>query len=605
MEKFNVDLQPVGRRVSVPVGESLLSAAQAAGIALIAICGGEGLCQECRVRLVSGKLTPLTLVEEASLEPADLENDFRLACQASPLSDVKIEIPPESLTASQRLQVEGQEEAVELDPQVIPVEVALPPPSLADLRDDLSRLREGLALLDHFTLSIGLPVLVQFSELMRIQSWQGRLAMGRDGQVVSVLPSSLPLYGFAVDVGTTKLAAYLVNLEDGTIACRRGAMNPQISYGEDVVARIAYANQGESHRRTLQTRLVETLNGLLADLCAVARVTQGQVVDAVIVGNTAMHHLFAGLSVRQLGQAPYVPALTEAVVLPASQVGLALAPGANVYLPPNIAGYVGADHVSMLLATHAWEMPGVTLALDIGTNTEICLSTGKRLLCCSCASGPAFEGAHIQAGMRAAAGAIERVQTIEGSLLLSTIDGQPPVGLCGSGILDVVAELLANEVIDVRGVFRKNAEGVVPTERGGAFLLVPALKSGHHSDILVTRKDINEIQLAKAAIRAGIEILLIEAGLKAQDIEHFIVAGAFGTYLYLPSAVRIGMFPDLPHERFHQVGNAAGIGACQMLVSRTRRAMADEILKRMEYIELTTHPVFSDTFVEAMALKRN
>ncbi len=600
-----MDLQPVGRRVSVPVGESLLSAAQAAGIALIAICGGEGLCQECRVRLVSGKLTPLTLVEEASLEPADLENGFRLACQASPLSDVKIEIPPESLTASQRLQVEGQEEAVELDPQVIPVEVALPPPSLADLRDDLSRLREGLALLDHFTLSIGLPVLVQFSELMRIQSWQGRLAMGRDGQVVSVLPSSLPLYGFAVDVGTTKLAAYLVNLEDGTIACRRGAMNPQISYGEDVVARIAYANQGESHRRTLQTRLVETLNGLLADLCAVARVTQGQVVDAVIVGNTAMHHLFAGLSVRQLGQAPYVPALTEAVVLPASQVGLALAPGANVYLPPNIAGYVGADHVSMLLATHAWEMPGVTLALDIGTNTEICLSTGKRLLCCSCASGPAFEGAHIQAGMRAAAGAIERVQTIQGSLLLSTIDGQPPVGLCGSGILDVVAELLANGVIDVRGVFRKNAEGVVPTERGGAFLLVPALKSGHHSDILVTRKDINEIQLAKAAIRAGIEILLIEAGLKAQDIEHFIVAGAFGTYLYLPSAVRIGMFPDLPHERFHQVGNAAGIGACQMLVSRTRRAMADEILKRMEYIELTTHPVFSDTFVEAMALKRN
>jgi uncharacterized 2Fe-2S/4Fe-4S cluster protein (DUF4445 family) len=605
MEKFNVDLQPVGRRVSVPAGESLLSAAQAAGIALIAICGGEGLCQECRVRLISGKLTPLTLVEEDSLEPADLKNGFRLACQASPLSDVKIEIPPESLTASQRLQVDGQEEAVELDPQVIPVEVTLPPPSLADLRDDLSRLREGLVSLDHFTLSIGLPVLVQFSERMRSQSWQGRLAMGRDGQVVSVLPSSLPLFGFAVDVGTTKLAAYLVNLEDGVISGRQGAMNPQIGYGEDVVSRIAYANQGESHRHTLQTRLVETLNNLLADLCAVARVTQGQVVDAVVVGNTAMHHLFAGLSVRQLGQAPYVPALTEAVVLPASQVGLALAPGANVYLPPNIAGYVGADHVSMLLATHAWEMPGVTLALDIGTNTEICLSTGERLLCCSCASGPAFEGAHIQAGMRAAPGAIERVQTIQGSLQLSTIDGQPPVGLCGSGILDVVAELLANGVIDVRGVFHKNAEGVVSTERGGAYLLVPAQKSGHHTDILVTRKDVNEIQLAKAAIRAGVEILLIEAGLKAQDIEHFIVAGAFGTYLYLPSAVRIGMFPDLPHERFHQVGNAAGIGACQMLVSRTRRAMATEILKRMEYIELTTHPQFSDTFVDMMALKRN
>jgi uncharacterized 2Fe-2S/4Fe-4S cluster protein (DUF4445 family) len=419
------------------------------------------------------------------------------------------------------------------------------------------------------------------------------------------MPSALPLFGFAVDVGTTKLAAYLVSLETGAIVGKQGAMNPQIGYGEDVVARIAYANQGDSHRQTLQARLVETLNGLLADLCAASGVTRAQVVDAVIVGNTAMHHLFAGLSVRQLGQAPYVPALTEAVVLPASQVGLALAPGASIYLPPNIAGYVGADHVSMLLATHAWEMPGVTLALDIGTNTEICLSTGKRLLSCSCASGPAFEGAHIQAGMRAAPGAIERVQTIQGSLHLSTIDGKPPVGLCGSGILDVVAELLANGVIDTRGVFQKNADGVIPTDRGGAYLLVPAQQSGHNTDILVTRKDVNEIQLAKAAIRAGVEILLIEAGLNAQDIEHFIVAGAFGTYLYLPNAVRIGMFPDLPHERFQQVGNAAGIGACQMLVSRQKRGMAAEILKRMEYVELTTHPQFSDTFVDTMALKRN
>ncbi len=605
MLKFNVDLEPVGKRVTVPTGDTILSAAQAAGIALIAICGGEGLCQECRVRLMSGTLTPLSLVEEACLEPAELENGFRLACQASPLSDIKIEIPPESLTAAQRLQVEGHEEAVELDPQVIPLEVALPSPSLTDMRDDLSRLRDTLSFQGQHSLSVDLPVLVQFSEQMRLQDWQGRLALWKDGRVVSVLPAGEALYGFAVDVGTTKLAAYLVNLESGETVGKQGAMNPQIAYGEDVVARIAYANQGENHRRTLQSRLVDTLNGLLADLSQAALVTRAQVVDAVIVGNTAMHHLFAGLSVRQLGQAPYVPALTESVTFPASQVGLALAPGAMVYLPPNIAGYVGADHVSMLLATHAWEMPGVTLALDIGTNTEICLSTGKRLLSCSCASGPAFEGAHIQAGMRAAPGAIERVQTIHGDLNFSTIDNLPPVGLCGSGILDAVAELLANEVIDSRGVFNKKARGVIPAERGGAFLLAPAQKTGHGSDIYVTRKDINEIQLAKAAIRAGVEILLIEAGLHAQDIEHFIVAGAFGTYLYLPSAVRIGMFPDLPHERFHQVGNAAGIGACQMLVSGHKRAMATEILKRMEYVELTTHPRFSDTFVDTMSLARN
>lgn len=589
----------------MPAGETLLAAAQAAGIQLIAICGGEGLCEECRVRLVSGKLTPLSLVEEANIDEVDLKNGFRLACQAAPASDVKIEIPPESLSTAQRLQVEGQEETVELDPQVIPMDVQMPPPSLADLRDDLSRLRASLAPLDHARLALDLPVLVQFSDRMRAQSWQGRLALRKDGHLVSVLPSRTPLFGFAVDVGTTKLAAYLVNLEDGAIVGKQGAMNPQIGYGEDVVARIAYANQSETHRRTLQTRLVETLNGLLTELCKNAGAVQDQVVDAVIVGNTAMHHLFAGLPVRQLGQAPYVPALTEAVVIPASLVGLAMAPGAGIYLPPNIAGYVGADHVSMVLATHAWEMPGVTLALDIGTNTEICLSTGSRLLSCSCASGPAFEGAHIHAGMRAAPGAIERIQTIQGSLALSTIDNKLPVGLCGSGILDAVAELLGNQVIDKRGVLRKDAPGVLPTSQGGAYLLVPAKKSGHGSDILVTRKDVNEIQLAKAAIRAGIEILLIEAGLTAQSIDHFIVAGAFGTYLYLPNAVRIGMFPDLPHERYHQVGNAAGIGACQMLISGKKRATASEILKRMEYVELTIHPRFSDTFVEVMSLEKN
>jgi uncharacterized 2Fe-2S/4Fe-4S cluster protein (DUF4445 family) len=272
-----------------------------------------------------------------------------------------------------------------------------------------------------------------------------------------------------------------------------------------------------------------------------------------------------------------------------------------VHLPPNIAGYVGADHVAMVIATGAWQMPGVTLALDIGTNTEICLSTGKRLLCCSCASGPAFEGAHISAGMRAAPGAIERVQLIQGKLRLSTIDHKPPVGICGSGILDAVAEMLTSHTIDVRGVLQKNAPGVRAGERGGVFLLVPAAETGNGIEILVTRRDVNEIQLAKAAIRAGIEILLLEAGLTAPDIDHFLVAGAFGTYLYLPNAIRIGMFPDLPHERFQQVGNAAGIGARQMLIAAPKRQMALEILRRMEYIELTTHPAFSDTFVQAIS----
>ncbi len=605
MPEYHVDFEPVGRRAAVPAGETLLSAAQNAGIALIAICGGEGLCQECRVRLESGLLTPPTLIEEGIFSDKELADGYRLACQSSPLSDVKIEIPPESLTASQRLQVEGQENQVALAPAVKPLEIVIPPPSLLDLRADTVRLRETLAEMGCDPPKLPLAVMRQFSETMRRENWKGRLAIHRDGSLVSVLPSGAALFGMAVDVGSTKLAMYLVNLETGKTVGKAGAMNPQIAYGEDVVSRIAYSNQGETQRQVLQTRLVETLNGMLAGLCQDAGVSRDQVVDAVVVGNTAMHHIFAGLSVRQLGQAPYVAAATEPLDFLASQVGLELAPGAKVHLPPNIAGYVGADHVAMLLATQAWLMPGVTVALDIGTNTEISLSTGERLLSCSCASGPAFEGAHIHAGMRAAPGAIERVQRINDEWRISTIGDLAPVGICGSGILDAVAEMLSADVINSRGILNKNAPRVLSSGQGGSFVLAPASPGANGDDILVTRQDVNEIQLAKAAMRAGVDILLIEAGLPASAIDNFIVAGAFGTYVYLPNAVRIGMFPDLPLERYQQVGNAAGIGAKDMLVSVEKRNQALEILKKAEYIELTTHPDFFDTYVKAITLEQS
>lgn len=603
MPEYQVDLEPVGRRITVPAGTTLLAAAQETGVALISVCGGKGICEECRVRLMSGKLNPPTLVEEGVFSPDEIRQGFRLACQAIPLSHVKIDIPPESLTTPQRLQIEGQEEHIPLEPLVLPVEVQLPPPSLSDLRADTTRLKESLAALGMPAPTLDLPATVQFSEQMRALGWTGRLALQRGGRLVSTLPPHAPLFGMAVDVGTTKVAVYLVNLETGETAGKQGAMNPQIAYGEDVVSRIAYANQGESHRLTLQARLVTTLNETLAELCAAAGVTRDQVVDAVVVGNTAMHHLFAGLSVRQLGQAPYVAAVTEPLDLLAGQIGLALAPGATVHLPPNIAGYVGADHVAMLLATNAWQANEATIALDIGTNTEISLAVGGRLLSCSCASGPAFEGAHIQAGMRAAPGAVERVQRLNGEYRVSTIGNQPAVGICGSGILDAVSEMLTGGIIDQRGILQRGAPGVRNGDRGSAFLLVPADASGVGRDILVNRRDVNEIQLAKAAIRAGVEILLLEAGLRDADIKHFIVAGAFGTYLYLPSAVRIGMFPELPHERFYQVGNAAGMGARQMLISMAKRQEALKILRKMEYVELTTHPAFSDTFVQAISFE--
>jgi uncharacterized 2Fe-2S/4Fe-4S cluster protein (DUF4445 family) len=306
--------------------------------------------------------------------------------------------------------------------------------------------------------------------------------------------------------------------------------------------------------------------------------------------------------VEQLGLSPCVPAVSEALDLPAATLGLAIAPGATVHLLPNIAGYVGADHVAMLLATGLWQKPGVAVGVDIGTNTEISLACRGVILSCSAASGPAFEGAHIRNGMRAAAGAIERVQIIDGQVHVYTIENNPPVGICGSGILDAIAEMRAAGVVNEKGAFQSGHSLVRSGEGLPEFVLVPAERSGHGKEIALTRKDINEIQLAKAAIRVGIDTLLEQAGVGAQEIEEFIIAGAFGSYINISSALQIGVFPNLPLERFRQVGNAAGIGARQSLISTKQRRLAAEVASLVRYMELTGHTDFQRRCLQQMYL---
>jgi uncharacterized 2Fe-2S/4Fe-4S cluster protein (DUF4445 family) len=306
-----------------------------------------------------------------------------------------------------------------------------------------------------------------------------------------------------------------------------------------------------------------------------------------------------------LGLAPYVPALADSYNFLARELGLRLAPGANVHLLPNIAGFVGADHVAMMLATGIYETEAgeITVGLDIGTNTEISLAVNGRLLSCSCASGPAFEGAHIRDGMRAAPGAVEWVRLVDGRVEYQTIDDTPPVGICGSGVLDGVAELRKVGVLRANGAMQPDSHPRVRgTGKGTEFVLVPAGERGASRDIVINRKDVNEIQLAKAAIRAGIAVLLDEAGLEAGQVERVVVAGAFGTYLDVNSALAVGMFPPLPRERFVQVGNAAGMGAKLALMSRRCRQVAGDIARRVEYVELTTHPHFVEAYTRALVL---
>jgi uncharacterized 2Fe-2S/4Fe-4S cluster protein (DUF4445 family) len=431
----------------------------------------------------------------------------------------------------------------------------------------------------------------------------------RKGLIIAILPPSSPLLGLAIDVGTTKLAAYLCDLTTGSILAKAGVMNPQTAFGEDVISRISYADNVSNGRKTLQSRLVATLNQLISDLCLQARNNQApatpeQIVEVVVVGNTAMHHLFVGLPVHQLGVAPYVPAVSESLEIDVNKIGLNIAPGAKIYLPPNIAGYVGADHVSMLLATGIWSTPKTAIALDIGTNTEISLIHHNEIISCSCASGPAFEGAHITAGMRAAPGAIERVQIIRGELRSKTIDNVSPIGICGSGILDAIACMHQIGAIDHRGSFLSSHSSVRQIDHNFEFLLVDNSRSGNGRDLVITRQDVNEIQLAKGAIRTGIEVLLDVAGIPADAIEKFVIAGAFGTYINIPSALQIGMFPSLPIDRFQQVGNAAGAGARQMLLSVEQRLLAEEIAKRVKYIELSTYPNFTNIFTKSLFLEK-
>jgi uncharacterized 2Fe-2S/4Fe-4S cluster protein (DUF4445 family) len=324
-----------------------------------------------------------------------------------------------------------------------------------------------------------------------------------------------------------------------------------------------------------------------------------EITDAVVVGNTAMHHLFLNLPLAQLAHAPFVPAVSQAVDIKARDLGLQLAPGAYTHLLPNIAGFVGADHVAMLLATEVWPAEGVLLAIDIGTNTEVSLIDGDQITSASCASGPAFEGGHIKDGMRAARGAIERLRITGDDIQYQTIEGAPPAGICGSGILDALAQLYLADIIKESGRMTDNHPRLRHHRKQREFILVDKETRGGKPAIVITQQDVRELQLAKAAIRTGIQVLLEANQRTEEDISQVIIAGAFGSYIDVASAIAIGMLPTLPLNRFRQVGNAAGKGAKLALISRHKRAEAQTLASRVNYIELANAPYFMPTFVQS------
>jgi len=607
MQTFHVDVQPLGRRGDCPAGQSLLDCARHLGVELANLCGGAGTCGKCKVQLLSGELSDLAPAERTFLTPRQIADGYRLACRAIPLSDCKVSVPPESLTAPQRTQVEGQEVVVAVEPLVrgYPVQLAQPSLEKGDLRSDALRLLDALE--QQHQLKIGvldLEVLRGLSTQVRAEGWQANAVVrDRSREVVALISSSSRPLGLAVDLGTTKIAGYLVDLQTGRALASQGIMNPQSAHGEDVVARMLCALQGSDQAAQLQHTVTDALSQLAVELCARFDATPADIVEAVVVGNTAIHHLFLRLPVAQLARAPYVPAVQSALDVKARDLGLRIAPGAYVHLLPNVAGYVGADHVAMLLATDLARADGVVLALDIGTNTEICLANRGVLSSVSCASGPAFEGAHIKHGMRAAPGAIERVRLVEDRVEYQTVGGVEPVGICGSGILDALAELYRIGVLDASG--RMGEHPRVRTdeqEQVREFMLVGERERAGKPALTITQKDVRELQQAKGAMRAGINVLLARNDLDTDDVDQVVIAGAFGTYINVSSAIAVGMLPALPLDRFRQVGNAAGVGARLALVSRSKRIEAQEIARLVDYVELATDPRFATTYARAMLL---
>jgi uncharacterized 2Fe-2S/4Fe-4S cluster protein (DUF4445 family) len=566
-------------------------------------CGGKGTCGKCIVRVPNAKLSPVSKAEQELLTAEQLAEGWRLACRTVVSDDVSVYVPVISTVEAPVMQLESLAVALTSVTTIQTVSLAVPPASLTDQRSDLQRVAEALQVQHGVDNAwADLPSLSAIRTALREGDWKINVAL-RGNEIIGAYPGTArqPL-GLAVDVGTTKLACYLVDLGTGKVLAAQGAMNPQIAYGEDVMSRLAVAMADPASSRHIQETLVQTINDVAAELCATQKLEAKHLLDACLVGNTAMHHLLLRLPVRPLALSPFVPATSSPLEVDAATLGLDAAPGAHAYLPPPIAGFVGSDHVAVLLAAGFGEDNRTRLAIDIGTNTEIALQAGGRIVSCSTASGPAFEGAHISHGMRAAPGAIQRVTITAGGVVQSdVIGGGPAVGICGSGVLDAVAEMRAAGIINERGRIIKGHPGVRLQQDGfPAFQL--AVGSDGQRDVMITQQDIDQVLLAKGAIRAGIDILMAHMKVNAQDIEDVNIAGAFGSYLDPNNAVRIGLLPHVPLNRIRAIGNAAGAGARMMLASTDARRRATNLAKQVEYLEVTVYPGFKKFLAAGMRL---
>lgn len=609
MKVYQVTFQPGDLKVEVEAGSTIMEAIDKAGLDFDFPCGGRGKCGKCRVRVLTGAGAP-TATEEELLTAQEIEAGVRLACNAKVDDHLVVDLPRQ---LQHNILMASGERTYQIEPHMRKIFVEVAEPTLDQQRSDWQRLKEGLAQHGYQPGQLTLPVdlLRRLPETMRRSGHRLTTVMyGHDTAGLEEQDTTGTMLGMAFDIGTTTIVGYLLDLYTGQELSAVSVLNPQTKYGADVISRIAFANRGRDELDKLHTIVLEAMNQLIREAVDQAGTASSQIYSVSIAANTCMHHLFLGISPRQIAVAPYVPAISEPVVAGAGVIGLDINPAGKVFVLPNIAGFVGADTTAVLLATEVSQSQDIKLVVDIGTNGEIALGSRERMVACSAAAGPAFEGAQISSGMRGATGAIDHVMLRAEGPVYSVIGDGLPLGICGSALLDVVAGLLELGIINKRGKILSPdqvtglAAGyrnyLVEHEGQMAFLLVDGKHTGHGRPIMVTQGDIRELQLAKGAMAAGIRVLLEILGARLDDVKEVLLAGAFGNYLNPHSACVVGIIPGELEHKIKMVGNAAGTGAKLALLSAGEFNRVTAIAESVDFVELGSYAGFNSIFARSM-----
>jgi len=607
--KVSIEFRPHDKVTRVPPGMTIFNAANWIGLPIDSTCGAKGTCGKCKVRILRGH-NGTTAADRRIFTEEELADGWRLSCRSEAQEDVVCEVP--RLMGNPKAALMGFDRHVILNANVHKIPLTLPPPSLEDQRSDFSRLRDALSP-EGFEVEASLTTLRQLPVVLRKGQWQvTAVIVGHELVSVEAGDTSGRAFGLAFDIGTTTVVGMLLDLNSGAPVAVRSTLNGQAVHGADVISRISHTMMNDDGLSQLNEVILRTLNGLIAQLLQEGGVAPHEVYEVVTAGNATMQHLFLGADPEAIGLEPFIPVVEDMVQASAQEVGLEILPQAQIHCLPYLGAYVGADLVAGLLATGLAQNDGERLLVDVGTNGEIILGSADRTVATAAPAGPAFEGAQIQDGMRASEGAIEAVTINSDGIALQVIGDVPPVGLCGSGLLDVVAQLRLSGLMLPSGRFVKADEAhelvapdlarrIVTDEEGRrAFVMAWSEESGSGKPIVLTQRDVRELQFAKGSIAGGIDVVMQELGVVSEDLVEIFLAGSFGSYINPQSARIIGLVPPVPVERIKAVGNAAGEGAKIALLSFRERQVARSLPHIVEYHELSGRGDFNDSFLAVL-----